>query len=348
MARDTFKNAKRHKAAGKRRYHPADSAPAERGAPVAPFVGPVEARPPFTLRVGEELQGAMLDRALRSHMPDASWNQIRSYIRQGKALVDGQTVSEPTFVLELGRTVEFQPKARRARDEEGMARWRMIYQDSQLVVVDKPSGLCTVPFEESERSSLDQLLSAHLGKKGRPTRVHVVHRLDKGTSGLLVFARTDAALKHLKNQFRFHTSHRRYEALVEGHAHTTTYESRLIADRGDGRRGSVQNPLLGRLAITHVKLIEHLLGASHIECTLETGRTHQIRIHLAEAGFPLLGERVYAPSDSENTTTIARVMLHAKELGFVHPTTGESLHFRSPAPPDFEQLLTKRKQDRVP
>lgn len=301
---------------------------------------PVETRAPFELLIGSDADGAMLDRVLRSRLTDASWNQIRGWVRQGKATVNEQKVLEPAFALREGDRVKFLPKAHLARTRAVALDGRLVYQDSQLVVVDKPSGLSTVPFEESERNSLDRLLAAHLGIRGRPARVHVVHRLDKGTSGLLVFARTDSALKHLKSQFRFHHTQRKYEALVKGHAPSTTYQSRLIADRGDGRRGSVQNPLLGRLAVTHVTLLEKLRGASHIECRLETGRTHQIRIHLAEAGFPLLGERVYATPGDPADVAAERVMLHARELGFTHPATGTWLEFQCPPPLDFAELLS--------
>ncbi len=169
----------------------------------------------------------------------------------------------------------------------------------------------------------------------------VVHRLDKDTSGLLVFARTQEAQRQLKSQFRAHTVTRRYLALAEGNLTATTFRSRLIPDRGDGRRGSTTNPRLGREATTHVRPVERVRGATLLECRLETGRTHQIRIHLAEAGHPLVGERVYAKSGTAHRIGAPRIMLHACELGFDHPTLERRLSFHQEAPADFLELVQK-------
>ena len=152
--------------------------------------------------------------------------------------------------------------------------------------------------------------------------IRAVHRLDKETSGLVVLARTPEAESHLGKQFRAHTIGRRYLALVRGVAKDARIESRLMADRGDGRRGSGAD---GQLAITHVRLIETLSEFSLVECELETGRTHQVRIHLGEAGTPLCGERVYdRPLHGKplpDTSGAERPMLHAAYLAFDHPVT---------------------------
>jgi 23S rRNA pseudouridine1911/1915/1917 synthase len=154
-----------------------------------------------------------------------------------------------------------------------------------------------------------------------------------------VFARTLSALRALKNQFRFHTVHRRYRAIAHGALDDRTFSSRLVQDRGDGRRGSTHNPKLGRLAITHVKLLEALAGASLLECRLETGRTHQIRIHLSEAGHPLLGERVYNKGFRGVLLPAPRLMLHAMELGIRHPDTERELTFVQQLPDDMLAVL---------
>lgn len=285
----------------------------------------------------------MLDRVLREHLGDASWNQVRSWILQGKVSVDGETVLLPTSLVIAGSRLEFRPTRSRARAPSDRP-FSILHQDSQVIVVDKASGVATVPFEDSEQNSLDRLLAAHLGQKGRPARVFVVHRLDKETSGVLIFARTAAALGHLKSQFRFHTTHRRYVALVHGTAPSGTIVSRLVTNRGDGRRGSTTNPWLGREAITHVRVLETFEGASLIECRLETGRTHQIRIHLAESGHPLLGERVYSKGVTLAPLPAPRLLLHARELGFDHPSTGQPLRFESPLPADFEAALLSLRE----
>src|SRR5262249_383853 len=157
-----------------------------------------------------------------------------------------------------------------------------------------------------------------------------VHRLDKGTSGLMVFARRVAAEQGLGRQFRMHTVTRRYLAVVPGLVQSQTVTSRLVRDRGDGRRGSTTLPAMGKGAISHADVAERLKGHSVVSCRLETGRTHQIRIHLAELGHPVCGEKVYnrkpgGPPEPD-ASGAPRLTLHAAELGFVHPVTSKVLH----------------------
>jgi 23S rRNA pseudouridine1911/1915/1917 synthase len=179
-------------------------------------------------------------------------------------------------------------------------------------------------------------------KKRRPAPVLAVHRIDRETSGLVAFARTVPAARILAEQFRLHTTHRRYLALVVGRARGGTIRSHLVRDRGDGRRGSADDDD-GKLAVTHVAPIEHFGDAyTLVECHLETGRTHQIRIHMAEGGHPVCGERVYFPTrrgGAKDESKAPRVMLHAAELGLVHPESGEELRFESPVPADMRQVL---------
>jgi 23S rRNA pseudouridine1911/1915/1917 synthase len=180
------------------------------------------------------------------------------------------------------------------------------------------------------------------------TPLRGVHRLDKETSGLVVFARTAAAERHLSRQFRAHSIDRRYLALVRGRASPGTIESNLVRDRGDGRRGS--GPGRGQQAITHVRVLERLGDFTLVECRLETGRTHQVRIHLGEASTPLCGEKVYdrplhgAPLPDGSGAK--RVMLHAARLGFDHPTTGKRLVWEARLPQDMADLLVKLRKGR--
>jgi 23S rRNA pseudouridine1911/1915/1917 synthase len=170
--------------------------------------------------------------------------------------------------------------------------------------------------------------------------VYAVHRLDRDTSGLVVFARNRAAERALGQQFRAHTVTRRYLALVRGRARPGKIESYLVRDRGDGRRGS--SPA-GQRAVTHVRVLEELGEFTLVECRLETGRTHQVRIHLGEAGTPICGERIYdrpvhgAPLP--DTSGASRLALHAAHLGLTHPTTGRRLEWHSPLPADLQRLL---------
>jgi 23S rRNA pseudouridine1911/1915/1917 synthase len=178
----------------------------------------------------------------------------------------------------------------------------------------------------------------------------VVHRLDKETSGLVVFARTVVAERGLGKQFHAHTVTRRYLAIVSDTLPSQTIASRLIRDRGDGRRGSTAVGDAGKEAITHVEAVEPLPGYTLVACRLETGRTHQIRIHLAELGHPVCGEKVYNRKPGQPPRSDAsgapRLALHAAELGFVHPVTGKTMVWAMPLPPDLQAFLDRLRAAR--
>jgi 23S rRNA pseudouridine1911/1915/1917 synthase len=236
------------------------------------------------------------------------------------------------------------------------------YVDAHVVVVDKPPGLTTMRHAEEAAEfgargrrflppTLADLLPALLAKRQTYAKcppVLPVHRIDKETSGLVVFARTPAAAKHLGAQFRSHTTERRYLALVRGRAKPGRLESRLVRDRGDGRRGSDPRGQEGERAVTQIRIVEDLGDYTLVECRLETGRTHQVRIHLGEAGTPLCGERIYdrplhgAPVPDGSGAT--RPMLHAAELGFVHPETGKRMAWEAKMPRDMVELLGRLRK----
>jgi 23S rRNA pseudouridine1911/1915/1917 synthase len=174
-----------------------------------------------------------------------------------------------------------------------------------------------------------------------------VHRLDRDTSGLVVFARTPAAEKHLGQQFRTHAIERTYLAIVRGRPTQGRIESHIVADRGDGRRGSSATPGKGQRAVTNVRIVEELGPFTLVECRLETGRTHQVRIHLGEAGTPLCGETVYdRPLNGKpmpDASGAARIALHAASLGLHHPATEQWLEWHSPLPEDMEKLVKRMR-----
>ena len=178
--------------------------------------------------------------------------------------------------------------------------------------------------------------------------MRAVHRLDRDTSGLLVFARTVPAERNLVQQFRAHTVHRRYLAIVLGDVASQTISARIVRDRGDGRRGTTRNPKLGQHAVTHVRPVESLGPYSVVECRLETGRTHQIRIHLSELGHFVCGDKVYSQPlhqpPQADTSGAPRLALHAAELGFSHPITGEELRFKMPLPRDLQQFRDRLRK----
>ncbi len=229
----------------------------------------------------------------------------------------------------------------------------ILYSDDAVVVVNKPAGLTTMRHAEEAaefgprgKRFLPKTLADYLPRLlGAPNaRVIPVHRIDRDTSGVVAFARTAGAADHLMRQFRKHTAERRYLALVRGAPAEGRIESIFVADRGDGRRGSSAAPgTEGKRAVTHVKVLERLGDFSLVECRLETGRTHQVRIHLGEAGAPLCGERVYdRPVNGKplpDGSGAKRPMLHAARLGFTNPETDEPMDWEVPPPADFAELL---------
>lgn len=278
-----------------------------------------------------------------------SWGRARDRIRSGKISVDGRTVLDPGFEPPGGARIGYEESAPRPRPEDRLLPpSALVHVDREIAVVDKPSGLLTVPWERGDRPTLVHLLRAVLTRRGLGAAVHVVHRLDRNTSGILVFARTLAARDGLKEQFRRHAADRRYVALVHGAvAGAATLESHLVLDRGDGLRGSRERAparLRGRLAagkeaVTHVEVLERFPGATLVACRLETGRTNQIRIHLSEAGHPLVGETTYLRDYLGAPIAAPRLMLHAAGLGFVHPGTREPVRFESGMPPEMSAVV---------
>jgi 23S rRNA pseudouridine1911/1915/1917 synthase len=231
----------------------------------------------------------------------------------------------------------------------------VVYVDDAVVVVNKPAGLTTMRHAEEAAEfgrgkrflpkTLADLLPARIGAPNRP--VIAVHRIDRDTSGLVAFARTRAAAENLMKQFRKHATERRYLALTRGTPPAGLIESVFVRDRGDGRRGSSTDFLAedGKRAVTHAAVLEELGDFALVECRLETGRTHQVRIHLGEAGAPLCGERVYdRPVNGQplpDGSGADRPMLHAARLGFAHPESGEPMSWEVGPPADFRELLEK-------
>jgi 23S rRNA pseudouridine1911/1915/1917 synthase len=296
--------------------------------------------------VPEALFGDRLDAVVREVL-GVSWNAARSYVETGKITVNDTVVTNILARVKIGSKITFTANARRPRPDTDLPEGAIIHVDAHVVVVRKPAGISTIPFDDNETGTLDERVRAFLAKKhgerGRPS-LGVVHRIDKETSGLVVFTRTWLAKESLTQQFREHSVRRRYMAIVHGHPRAMTYKSHLVENRGDGLRGSVEVNRLkskegSQLAITHLKIEEELPGAALVACTLETGRTHQIRVHLSEAGHPLVGERVYIRNYKEPRIFAPRLMLHATELGFVHPKTEQLMVFTDPMPEDMRTLL---------
>ncbi len=318
-------------------------------------------------RVLPELENATVAAALRRWMPNKSWGEIRQLMRSRHVMVSGNLCVDAGRRLKLQDVVKILPESSAPTPREQDI--RVVHLDDHVVVVEKPSGLTSNRHHEERNWSqrrrqlqptLDEMLSRVVAKldrrrqgRGVPVPVRAVHRLDRETSGLMVFALTAKAERHLAEQFRAHTTHRRYLAIVEGSVESQTISTNLVRDRGDGRRGSTTKPDTGKPATTHVRRLEALAGGKYtlIECRLETGRTHQIRIHLSELGDPVCGERIYRQplgrKPSVDKSGAPRLALHAAELGFEHPHTGERMTFTTPLPRDLSSYLEElRAQDR--
>jgi 23S rRNA pseudouridine1911/1915/1917 synthase len=262
-----------------------------------------------------------------------SWSQARALIETGKVFIDGRRAVEAGTRVAAGQRVEVKMRAPRPRD--AAVEVRIVWEDLHAVVIDKPSGISTVPYEAREvGTAMDRLREAwrRQGKAASKVALHIVHRIDRDTSGLVVFAKSKRAEIALAAQFRAHTIERRYRCVAEGAVDFRRVESRLVRDRGDGLRGSTRVPRQGKSSITHVEVLERRARGTVCAVRLETGRTHQIRIHFAEMGHPLIGETVYIRdylNAGHEPIASHRLMLHAEVLGFAHPVSGEALRFES-------------------
>jgi 23S rRNA pseudouridine1911/1915/1917 synthase len=296
-----------------------------------------------------------LDSVVRALL-GVSWTEARARITSGKIRVGDVVRIDPLFRVRDPSLVTLHMNAPKPRTPS-LPPGAVVHVDAHVVVVDKPAGVSTVPYDEGETGTLDERVRdwlAHQGHRGGRARgggrppLGVVHRLDKETSGLLVFTRTWLAKQSLTQQFREHTVLRRYLAIVSGDLGSQTFRSEILPDRGDGLRGSRAQGRRGgagqaQRAVTHVTALERLADgrATLVECRLETGRTHQIRIHLSEAGHPLVGEQVYVREYRGEVVPAPRMMLHAAELGFVHPATEEDVRWEKSPPADFAETLAR-------
>ncbi|HKA89243.1 MAG TPA: RluA family pseudouridine synthase [Haliangiales bacterium] len=269
------------------------------------------------------------------------WSEVKRWIETGKVFVDGERAVDAGRRLAAGARVELRMAAPRRREGPEV---RIVFEDAHLVVIDKPAGVSSVPYDEKEAGTAMDLVRDAWRRQGKPATsvpLHVVHRIDKDTSGLLVFAKTKRAETGLAAQLRAHAVARLYVCVAHGDVAAARIESELVDDRGDGLRGSSRRAGQGKRAVTHVAPMRRLRGATLCEVRLETGKTHQIRIHLAEAGHPLVGERVYIRDYAGPLIASPRLLLHAATLGFAHPVTGTPMSFSSPLPGDFSEVTTR-------
>jgi 23S rRNA pseudouridine1911/1915/1917 synthase len=335
---------------------------------------PQSAKAPANKRLQAEAEtrhdGVRLDRFLSECLPELSRTRVQSLIKQGHVTSRGATIIDAKYRVKPGERFALDvPPTAPAEPRAEAIPLNVVYEDDALIVIDKPAGLVVHPGAGHAAGTLVNALIAHCGESlsgiGGVARPGIVHRLDKDTSGLMVVAKTDAAHRALAEQFADHGRtgelERGYLALVWGappRPHGTV-------DAAIGRHKASRTKMAvlkqrGRTAVTHWRLIETFgpakePSASLLECTLETGRTHQVRVHLAHIGHPLIGDPLYGPGFKSKLRTLPeplrgriesldRQALHAAELAFVHPVTGRLLKFNSRFPVDLAEIVRAFKQ----
>ena len=295
--------------------------------------------------------GWRLDRALAATLPSLSRERLKTLIRSGALERSGTAVRDPaTKVRGEERFLLAVPEPEPAHNVPQDIPLRVIFEDEHLLVVDKPAGLVVHPAAGNRDGTLVNALLHHcrgsLSGIGGVARPGIVHRIDKDTSGLLVVAKTDVAHEGLAKQFAAHSIDRRYLAIVSGvpKASEGTIDAPLARSAANRKKIAIVAGGRGKRAVTHWKRLTVLSDAALAECRLETGRTHQVRVHMASIGHPLLGDSVYGgiPKTHRrllNDLGFHRQALHAAELGFVHPVTKRRLSFASAMPPDMQELF---------
>lgn len=266
-------------------------------------------------------------------------------VRQGQVDVNGQPCLEPALEVEPQAQVVY--NANRPRARTTARRLQVLYEDPQILIVDKPARVLTQPTPARERDTLLERAGRYLARKHGQKRpyIGIVQRLDQDTTGVILLVTNARALRPFQAMFRAHAIERTYVGVAEGVflAPSGRINLPLVGDRGDGRRGVPCDRSLGVSAVTYFRVLETFgPAASMVECRLETGRTHQIRIHLAEIGHPVVGDPIYRPrTDPRFTVPFGRQALHAQSLSFTHPFSHESIKVQAPLPADMTNLAAK-------
>jgi 23S rRNA pseudouridine1911/1915/1917 synthase len=299
-----------------------------------------------------EHSGWRLDRALADALPTLSRERIKALVKSGALETTSGAIRDPSAKVRGDESFLLAvPEPTPAHNEAQDIPLRVVFEDEHLLVVDKPAGLVVHPAAGNPDGTLVNALLHHcdgsLSGIGGVARPGIVHRIDKDTSGLLVVAKTDVAHEGLAKQFAAHSIDRRYLAIVTGvpKAAEGTVDAPLARSSTNRKKISIVEEGRGKRAVTHWRRLQILRDAALVECRLETGRTHQVRVHMASLGHPLLGDPTYGRSGKAHRDLLKelnfhRQALHATELGFTHPVTKNRLSFASGMPADMQELFT--------
>jgi 23S rRNA pseudouridine1911/1915/1917 synthase len=304
----------------------------------------------ITATIAGDAIGWRLDRALASALPTLSRERVKALISSGGVAGPAGLVRDPAVKALAGDYAVTIPDPKPAHNEAQDIALEIVHEDEHLLIVDKPAGMVVHPAAGNFDGTLVNALLHHCAGRlsgiGGVARPGIVHRIDKDTSGLLVVAKTDVAHEGLAAQFAKHDIDRRYLAITTGIPIPTagTVDAPLARSAANRKKIAVVADGRGKRAVTHYRIVEPLKGAALVECRLETGRTHQVRVHMASIGHPLLGDPVYGRPRGEHRELLKRLdferqALHAAELGFVHPVTKLKLAFKSALPSDIQELF---------
>jgi len=303
------------------------------------------------VRVEAAHAGWRLDRALAAAVPTLSRERLKALIRSGAVEAQGSAARDPARKVSGGEALRVVvPEPAPAHNEPQDIPLKIVFEDEHLLVIDKPAGLVVHPAAGNLDGTLVNALLHRCGGSlsgiGGVARPGIVHRIDKDTSGLLVIAKTDVAHEGLARQFAAHSIDRRYRAIVSGvpKASHGTVDAPLARSAANRKKITIVGGSRGKRAVTHWRRLDVLRDAALVECRLETGRTHQVRVHMASIGHPLVGDPVYGRAGKTHGKLLKelqfhRQALHAAELGFTHPVTKHRLSFSSPLQPDMQELF---------
>lgn len=301
----------------------------------------------YKVKIEEHQQGTRMDLVLSSALPETSRSFLQKLINEGAVSVDGKVCKSKKQKVEAGQEITIViPEPKQLSVEPEDIPLEIIYEDADVLVVNKPKGMVVHPAVGNYTGTLVNAVMYHCGDSlssiNGVIRPGIVHRIDKDTSGLLMIAKNDAAHNSLAAQLAEHSITRAYQAIVYNNFNDDegTVDAPIGRDPKNRLRQAVTHQNSKR-AVTHYKVLERFGKFTLIEARLETGRTHQIRVHMSHIKHPLLGDFVYGPE--KNPYGVSGQMLHAKVLGFVHPSTGEYMEFESELPEEFQRVLEKMR-----